>query len=45
MKYFFGSLIVWHSQAMQRNHIHIVKTGGTIEFLDLAYEDMNKVLA
>ena len=29
---------------MQRNHIHIVKTGGTIEFLDPAYEDMNKVL-
>ena len=29
---------------MQRNHIHIIKTGGTIEFLDPAYEDMNKVL-
>ena len=29
---------------MTRNHIHIIKTGGTIEFLDPAYEDMNKVL-
>jgi L-asparaginase len=29
---------------MVKNHIHIIKTGGTIEFLDPAYEEMNKKL-
>lgn len=29
---------------MQRNHIHILKTGGTIEFHDPGYEEINNVL-
>ena len=29
---------------MVKPHIHIIKTGGTIEFHDPAYEDMNNIL-
>ena len=29
---------------MTRSHVHIIKTGGTIEFHDPAYEDMNNIL-
>ncbi len=29
---------------MQKNHIHIIKMGGTIEFIDPAYDKMNKEL-
>jgi L-asparaginase len=29
---------------MTKAHVHIIKTGGTIEFHDPAYEDMNNVL-
>jgi len=29
---------------MQKNHIHIIKMGGTIEFIDPAYEKINKDL-
>ena len=29
---------------MKNNHIHIIKMGGTIEFIDPSYEKMNKEL-
>lgn len=35
---------VCYSVAMIKSHIHIVKMGGTIEFFDPAYEEINKKL-
>jgi L-asparaginase len=29
---------------MQKQHVHIIKMGGTIEFIDPAYDDINKKL-